>query len=240
MDFIVKLPQSVIQGVQLPNDSILVVVDRRSKMAHFIPTQETVTAEGTAKLVFNYVICKHGVPETVVSDRGPQFRSRFWKTILELIGSKPSLSTAYHPQTDGQTERTNQCLETYLRLYSNYDQDNWASILPQAEFAYNNSFHSSIGMSPHMACTGDDMNMASLTTAPPKPPMWDNPEATRIKERIAQVQSHLQKYLELSQGRYKKQADAHRREEIDFQVGDEVLVSTRNIRTTRASKKLES
>ncbi|TPX35623.1 hypothetical protein SeLEV6574_g08160 [Synchytrium endobioticum] len=107
MDLIVKLPPSKDEAKIRPYDSILVVVDRRSKMSHFIPTNEAVTTEELAHLVFDNVVCKHGVPRAIITDRGAQFKSRLWQTLFTLIGCKPYMSTAYHPETDGQTERTN-------------------------------------------------------------------------------------------------------------------------------------
>ncbi|TPX40630.1 hypothetical protein SeLEV6574_g06520 [Synchytrium endobioticum] len=158
MDFIVELPTS--GGY----DSIFVMTDRRSKSVALIPTTEAVSSERTAMLVFKHVICKHGVPKSIVSDRGAQFKSHFWKYLLEILGSRASLSSAYHPESDGQTERMNQELEAYLRCVISYNQDDWSELLPQAEFGQNNSFHSSIGMSPFYAVTGQDAEIEILGT----------------------------------------------------------------------------
>ncbi|TPX33406.1 hypothetical protein SeLEV6574_g08385 [Synchytrium endobioticum] len=238
MDFIVKLPPST-SSDGIVYDSILVVVDRRSKLTHFIPTREAITAEATARLLFHKVICKHGIPESIVTDRGPQFRSRFWKALLQMLGSKASLSTAYHPQTDGQSERTNQVLEQYLRCYSSYDQNDWVENLPQAEFAYNNSYHYSIGMSPFFAVTGQDARMGNLTLTTTQEPSWRVPEAQRIKEHFDRVHRHLQSHLENAQSRYKEYADSQRRTGNVYKMGDEVMISTKNVRTERPTKKLE-
>ncbi len=231
MDFIVKLPKSN------RYDSILVIVDRRSKMAHFIPCNETITAEGTAKLVFDHVVCKHGMPQSIVSDRGPQFKSHFWKKLWNLLGSKVNLSTAYHPQTDGQSERVNQTLEQYLRCFTSYNQDDWSSLLPMAELAYNNSYSESIGMSPLYAVTGQDANLEHLgdisnTTTNP-------PEAGRVKQHFDIIYTQLQHHLEKAQKRYKETADEHRKQEEVYHVNDQVLLSTKNIRTERPTKKLD-
>lgn len=232
MDFIVKLPKSS------TFDSILVVVDRRSKQSHFIPCNETITAEGTAMLVFNHVICKHGLPQTVISDRGPQFRSRFWKKLLELLGSKASLSTAYHPQTDGQSERVNQTLEQYLRCFTSYEQDDWSQLLPLAELVYNNSFNESIGMSPLYAATGQDAEIEVLGEVTPVD-QSNPPEAGRIKEHFGRIYIYLNEQLQKAQARYKATADVHRREEESYEINDKVLLSTKNIRTLRPTKKLD-
>ncbi|TPX43284.1 hypothetical protein SeMB42_g04788 [Synchytrium endobioticum] len=239
MDFIVKLPQSRRDENDVFSDSILVVVDRRSKMAHFIPTTESITAEQTARLVFDRIVCQHGVPRTILSDRGPQFRSHFWKAFLQLIGSKAVLTTAYHPEGDGQSERVNQMVESYLRLYSTYDQDKWVTVLPQAEFAYNNSHHTSIGMSPFMANFGYDLGLEFLEKGVELNPTWEVPSAKSLKDHFAKIQENLQLSLQTAQECYKKYADETRRPEEEFDVGQEVMISTKNLRTKRPSRKLE-
>ena len=117
-------------------------------------TTTSLSACGLADLFVCHVISKHGVPVDIVSDRGTKFTSAFWSSLSTALGIKQNLSTAYHPQTDRQMERVNQVLEQYLHLYVNYDQDNWAALLPLAEFAYNNAPHSSTNMSPFFATYG--------------------------------------------------------------------------------------
>uniref|UniRef100_A0A803TJH7 Integrase catalytic domain-containing protein n=1 Tax=Anolis carolinensis TaxID=28377 RepID=A0A803TJH7_ANOCA len=129
-DFITDLPPSC--GFT----TILVVVDLFTKLAHFIPCEGLPTAKETADLFLQHVFRLHGLPKSLVTDRGSQFTSRFWKALQKLLGIDSRLSSAHHPQTDGQTERTNATLEQYLRCYVNYQQDNWASLLPLSEFAY--------------------------------------------------------------------------------------------------------
>jgi transposase InsO family protein len=128
MDLITELPSSETY------DAILVCVDRFTKMAHFIPTRSNVTAEQAASLYMKDVFRLHGLPKDIVSDRGQQFTSHFTKRLLELCDIKSNLSTAYHPQSDGQTERTNQTLEQYLRIYGDYQRDHWVELLPYVEF----------------------------------------------------------------------------------------------------------
>jgi len=118
-DFITKL--SLAQGY----DSILVVVDRLTKMVHFIPTTEKTLAEGLARLFRDNVWKLHGLPESIISDRGPQFAAGLMKELNEMLGIKSKLSTAFHPQTDGQTERVNQELEQYLRMFIDHRQEQW-------------------------------------------------------------------------------------------------------------------
>jgi len=114
MDFITDLPT-----VRAKN-SILVVVDRLTKMAHFTPCSKSITAEETARLILDKIIRLHGLPEEIMSDKGPQFASKFWRRLLKLLKVDIQLSSAFHPETNGQTERTNQTLEQYLRCTVNY------------------------------------------------------------------------------------------------------------------------
>ena len=131
MDFIVDLPESK------TFDSIFVVVDRLTKMAYFVPCNKSVTGEEAARLFLENVYKYHGLPDDIISDRGTQFTSKFWQSLFKILQVKIKLSSAYHPQTDGQTERVNQVLEQFLRCSINYHQDNWVDLLPIAEFAYN-------------------------------------------------------------------------------------------------------
>jgi len=115
MDFIVQLPTT-----HRGYDAIIVIVDRLSKRAHFCPTHTSVTAPEVAKIFFSTIFKNHGLPQTIISDRDVKFTSRFWKTLFEQVGTKLALSTAFHPQTDGQTERMNRTLEEMLRAYTSY------------------------------------------------------------------------------------------------------------------------
>jgi hypothetical protein len=137
MDFITDLLSSK------AFDSIFVVVDRLTKMAHFMPCNKTVTSEETARLFMDNIYKYHGLPDDIISDRGSQFTSKFWQSLFKILKVKIKLSSAYHPQIDGQTERINQVLEQYLHCTINYHQDNWTELLPLAEFAYNNTIQGS-------------------------------------------------------------------------------------------------
>ena len=148
LDFITQLPKS--QG----KDTILVVVDSFSKMGHFIALKGLPTAKGLATIFIDHIVRLHGLPSEVISDRGPQFIAKFWRELCSILDIKVHLSSAYHPQTDGQTERLNQTLEQNLRcLFSTLSSD-WVSCLSIAEFAYNNLEHSSTGFSPFFCLTG--------------------------------------------------------------------------------------
>jgi hypothetical protein len=132
-------------------NAIYVCVDRFTKMAHFCPTTIQVTAEATAHLYLRHVFKHHGLLTDIMSDRGTQFTSRLMSTLLELCDIKSNKSTAFHPQSDGQTERVNQVLEQYLGIFCDYQQNNWYQLLPLAEFAYNNAQHSATQVSPFFA-----------------------------------------------------------------------------------------
>ncbi len=167
MDFIVGLPES--NGFT----QIWVVVDRLTKMAHFIPmvTGEKSPAKDLAMTFAREIWRHHGLPSDVVSDRGSVFISGFWKELMEHLGVDLNLSTAFHPQTDGQTERINQVLEAYLRHYSNFQQDDWADLLPLAEHAYNTATSESTKVSPFFANYGfnpETQWVKPLTTDPTK------------------------------------------------------------------------
>src|SRR5882724_10415231 len=145
MDFIEGLPLSD------RHDTILVVVCRLTKMALLIPTSCDIDTEDLAHIFLLQVFAKHGTPTDIVSDWGKHFISRFWRSLCQLLGIKANLSTAYHPETNGQTKQVNQILEQYLWVYINYQQDGWVNLLPLAEFTYNNTSHSATMVTPFFA-----------------------------------------------------------------------------------------
>jgi transposase InsO family protein len=228
MDFITDLPT-----VRAKN-SILVVVDRLTKMAHFTPCSKLITAEETAQLILDEIVQLHGLPEEIVSDRGPQFASKFWHRLFKLLGVDIRLSSAFHPETDGQTERTNQTLEQYLRCTVNYQQDDWLDLLSQAEFAYNNTTHASTGISPFFANYGFHPRF-SLEI----PGDSVNPSVEERAMRLGHVQQNLMAELKLTQEWQKKQADRRRKDHPNFKVGDKVWLLRKNIATTRPCAKLD-
>ena len=149
MDFIIGLPRTLHWY-----NSIWVIVDRLTKSAHFLPVKDRYTVDKYAELYLTKNFCLHGVPQSIVSDRGPQFTARFWKSLHDAMGTDLTFSTAYHPQTGGQTERVNQILEDMLRACAIIYGKDWETCLPFAEFSYNNSYQASIGMSPFEALYG--------------------------------------------------------------------------------------
>ncbi|KAD4385227.1 hypothetical protein E3N88_25395 [Mikania micrantha] len=143
MDLITKLPKT-----RNRYDTIWVIVDRLSKSSHFITIKETYSSKKMSEIYVKEVMARHGVPVTILSDRDTRFTSRFWKNFQEELGMNLLLSTAYHPQTDGQSERTIQTLEDMLRACIIDFGGSWDDYLPLAEFSYNNSYHSGLGMPP--------------------------------------------------------------------------------------------
>jgi IS30 family transposase len=147
-------PARLLQPLQIPQwkwDEIgmdFIVVDRLTKSAHFIPVKTNYSSAVLAELYMSQIVCLHGVLKKIVSDRGTQFTSHFWQLLHEALGTHLNFSSAYHPQTDGQTERTNQILEDMLRACALQDQTRWDKRLPYAEFSYNNSYQASLKMSP--------------------------------------------------------------------------------------------
>ncbi|TPX54573.1 hypothetical protein PhCBS80983_g05887, partial [Powellomyces hirtus] len=231
MDFITDLP--VVKG----KDAILVVVDRFSKMSHFLACDKTMDAQQTAELVYKEILRLHGLPDEIISDRGPQFASRFWKHLFEFLGVKRTLYSAFHPQTDGQTERVNQVLEQYLRCYIDHNQENWLDLLPSAEFAYNNTTQASTKTSPFYANYGYHPRFSFLSSSSANSV---NPSAEQRAEQLREAHEDLALELSIAQEQMKEQADKHRNPAPGFNVGDEVWLSRRNLKTNRPSNKLDA
>jgi transposase InsO family protein len=146
MDFITKLPRT-----SSGYDTIWVIVDRLTKSAHFLPIKETDEMNTLAQLYVKEIVTRHGVPISIISDQDSRFTSHFWKSLQKALGTKLDMSTAYHPQTDGQSERTIQTLEDMLRACVIDFGKGWDKHLPLAEFSYNNSYHASIKAAPFEA-----------------------------------------------------------------------------------------
>jgi hypothetical protein len=225
MDFIEPLPVS--NGY----DSILVVVDRLTKWAIFVPAKTTWRAQDLAQAFFDFVATQHGLPSAILSDRGSKFVSIFWRSLTSRFGINLRLSTSYQPQTDGQTERTNQSLEHYLRIHCEYKQKDWSSLLGLAAFAYNNSVHSTIKCSPFFANFGYHPRWIEETAATTK----DN----RMVGSIEALHAECVRNIEDANASFAKHYDKYRSAPPNFEVGDMVLVSMRDIRTKRPAKKLD-
>jgi transposase InsO family protein len=149
MDFIIRLPRT-----QAAYDSIWVIVDRLTRVAHLIRVKTTYSGATLTELYMLRIVCLHGVSKNIVSDRGSRFTSKFWERLHESMDTKLNFSSAYHPQTDSQTERTNQILEDMLRACALKYGKSWNQSLPYVEFLYNNSYQASIKMTPYEALYG--------------------------------------------------------------------------------------
>jgi hypothetical protein len=213
MDFIEGLPAS--EGA----NTILVVVDRLTKYAHFIPLHHPYTAASVSKLFVDQVVRLHGVPLTIISDRDKVFTSIFWRELIKAMGTKLHYSTAYHPQTDGQTERVNQCLEQYLRCAVQDNPRHWRRWLAMAEFWYNSSFHTAIGCSPFKALYQTEPNFGAF----PNIAVATDSAASAITLEYQAEMELLRAQLLRAQQRMKSYADKHRTER-QFVVGEQVLL----------------
>ncbi|KAJ1044384.1 hypothetical protein NDA10_000307 [Ustilago hordei] len=235
LDFIEGLPPSKKYDSKT-YDSILVIVDRLTKFAILAPTHKTVTAKQTAVLLYGHMVRLFRYPDHMVSDRGRQFISGAWKAFAEQMGVKHSLSTAYHPQTDGQTERVNQVIEQYLRMYCNYEQNDWANLLDTAAFVYNNTVHNSIGVSPFFACYG--WNPKAHPDIPQRLGVND-PGCFKYlmdgKERCKYLQEQIREAQRRSVDQYNR-----KHKDIEFKVGDMVYINRRNWKTQRPTPKLDT
>ena len=200
MDFIVDLPPSN------TFDCICVIVDRFSKMAHFVLCKKIIIGEDKAKLFIDNIYRYHELPDDIVFYCGPQFVSKFWQSVFKILQVKIKLSSAFHPQTDGQTEWINQVLEQYLRCTFNYQQDNWTSLLPLAKFAYNNSMHASTQEMPFYINYEHHPKIDMLSA-------WrgDSPAAKDFAKQMKELHIITKMYLEQAQSYYKEIADVKRK-----------------------------
>ncbi|KAJ9561460.1 hypothetical protein OSB04_006620 [Centaurea solstitialis] len=214
MDLITKLPRT-----SRSYDAILVIVDRLTKSAHFIAIRESSSAEALADIYVKEIVARHGVPVTIISDRDVRFTSRFWGKFHEDLGTRLQFSTAFHPQTDGQSERTIQTLEDMLRACVLDFGGSWDTYLPLAEFSYNNSFHASIGVPPYEMLYGRRCRT---------PICWGEVGqrelgSTEIVQKMTESIEMIRERLRTAQSRQKSYAD-RRRSDLEFQVGDDVLL----------------
>lgn len=244
VDFVVQLPTTK-EG----NNAIMVVVDRLSKERHYIPCRagdedQGLSAEATAQMFYTHIWRLHGLPSTIVSDRGSQFVNRLWTYLCQMLQITAKLSTAFHPQTDGQTEAANKEMERYLRTFVNYYQDNWDKLCPSAEFAINASKSETTRLSPFMATRGCQPRMSFeaqsqelATTARDRIALE---KATSIVEPMKEIWDWTKAWMSVSQQKQKHYTDLHRRQGPAIELGDLVWLDMRNMRTERPSKKLDS
>jgi hypothetical protein len=213
MDFITHLPPTHNRSC------VWVIVDRLTKFAHFIALPASFTAASLAPIFINEIYRLHGAPKTIVSDRDRVFVSQFWRALFHHLGISLAFSSSYHPQSDGQTEVLNRCLETYLRCFVSDEPHLWLKFLPLAEFWYNTSFHSAIGMSPFEALYGRKApNLVHYTPGTSKINNLD--ELLSQKTQILKV---LKENLTKAQNRMTIQANCHR-QDFNFEVGQWVYL----------------
>jgi len=241
MDFIVGLPES--HG----HTKIWVVVDRFSKMSHFIPLSTDTPITELANLFLKEVWRLHGLPSSVVSDRDSRFQSKFWLAIMDALKVEVNFSTAFHPQTDGQTERVNQILEQYLRCYCSYQQDDWAELLPLAEHAYNSAVSESTKVSPFEANYGFSPRTNWLEKAVSK---RENMASTKVFESWTSIWQEMRENLESAQARQRRWYDKKRLPAPEYNTledvaegrasaADKVMLNRQNIKTKRPTEKLD-
>ncbi|GJW24370.1 reverse transcriptase domain-containing protein [Tanacetum coccineum] len=214
MDFITKLPRT-----RNGHDAIWVVVDRLTKSAHFLAICEDYSTEKLARLYTDEIVARHGVPVSIISDRDARFTSRLWQTFQKALGTRLDMSTAYHPQTDGQSERTIQTLEDMLRACVIDFGGSWDVHLPLAEFSYNNSYHTSIRCAPFEALYGRKCR---------SPVLWaEIGEGSLIGPELVQETTDkvvvIKERLQAARDRQKSYAD-NRRKPLEFEVGDRVML----------------
>jgi hypothetical protein len=220
MDFITGLPRT-----KSGYDSIWVVVDRLTKVAHFIPVKTTYTSARLAKIYMNQIVCLHGVPKSIVSDRGTQFTSHFWHQLHESLGTRLEFSTTFHPQTDGQTERVNQILEDMLRACALDYGSSWDENLPYAEFSYNNSHQASIEMAPFEDLYGRKCTTPLLWSGVGERSLFGPDIIKDAKEKVHLIRDRLK----IAQSRQKSYADSKRRE-VTYEVGDRAYLRVSPLR----------
>jgi len=225
MDLITSLPQS-----RSGFDAVVVFVDRLSKMIHAVATHTTCGASDLARLMLREVARHHGLPRSIVSDRDPRFVAHFWRSLWDMLRTKLNMSTSYHAQSDGQTERANRTLEDALRSYVSAQQDDWDELLPLMEMAYNSSIQASTGFSPYFLNHGREMaTCLSRAMEHTDEPAHPAPAAGDMLKQWEEALNKAREHIRKAQERQRKYADQHRRD-VTLSVGDRVLLSTDNLR----------
>ncbi|EOY16837.1 Uncharacterized protein TCM_035725 [Theobroma cacao] len=223
MDFVLELPKTA-KGF----DSIFVVVDRFSKMAHFIPCFRTSDATHIAELFFREIVRLHGIPTSIVSDRDVKFMGHFWRTLWRKFGTELKYSSTCHPQTDGQTEVVNRSLGNMLRCLIQNNPKTWDLVIPQAEFAYNNSVNRSIKKTPFEVAYGlKPQHVLDLVPLPQEARVSN--EGELFADHIRKIHEEVKAALKASNAEYSFTANQHRRKQ-EFEEGDQVLVHLRQER----------
>ena len=234
MDFVTGLPVSA-DWKGDSYDSILVIVDRLTKMVHYEPVKVTIDAPGLAEVIIDVVVRHHGLPDSIVTDRGSLSTSKFWSSLCYFLGIKRRLSTAFHPQTDGQTERQNSTMEAYLRAFVNFEQNDWARLLPMAEFAYNNAKNASTGHTPFELNCGYHPRMSYEEDINPRSKSKSADDlSSELRDLMTVCRENLQHAQDLQ-----KQAHDKITKPRSYAPGDKVWLNSKYIKTKR-NRKLEA
>jgi transposase InsO family protein len=192
-------------------DSIWVIVDRLTKVAHFIPVKTTYSRPQLAELYISMIVYLHGVPKKIVSDRGTQFTSRFWERLHETLDTQLRFSSTYHPQTDGHTERVNQILEDMIRACALQYRRSWDKSMLYAEFSYNNSYQKSLKMAPFEILYGRRCQTLLFWSEAGEQKVFGHNIFQEDEKQVHMVRENLR----VAQSRQKSYAD-HRRRELSF------------------------
>ena len=226
IDFVTGLPH-----IKHGHDAIMVVVDHLTKMAHAIPCRKSITAQETAQLFVKEIFRLHGLPTVIVSDRGSQFTSQFWNTLFTKLGTKLSLTSAYHPQSNGLTERVNGNIMETLRIFSSQQPAQWDQVLALAEFAYNNATSSVTHQTPFCLNYGKEVAVPIilLNATSIKPLLKENPLATRALNNLKKQWDKAHDAVTMAK---QKMAQKYNRtaKRNPYRVGDPVLLSTANLK----------
>ena len=221
MDFIEQLPQ--LEGFT----EILVIVYRLTKQIILIPTHRSINAAGLSKLFIQHMFSKHRVPSHVTSDRGSKFIPKFFRSLAASLQMNLHYTSGYHPEADGQTERMNQTLEQYLRTYCNYQQSDWAHLLPLTEFVYNNVLSATTKISPFFANKGYHPQLQIQTNTE-----WVTESSKPYLAQLEAVHKELKKNIAEAKRRYQGSVDVKCLPAPNIQLGDLVFVLAKFIHTT--------
>ena len=234
IDFVTGLPISTDWKGE-SYDSILVIVDRLTKMVHYEPVKVTIDAPGLAEVILDVVVRHHGLPDSIVSDRGSLFTSKFWSSLCYFLGIKRRLSTAFHPQTNGQTERQNSTMEAYFWAFVNFEQNDWARLLPMAKFAYNNAKNASTLHTPFELNCGYHPQMSYKDNVDPrsKSKSADNLSA-ELRELMIVCRENLHHAQELQKRAHDKGVKPR-----SYASSDKVWLNSKYIKIKR-NRKLEA
>jgi transposase InsO family protein len=235
LDFVTELPPSRDPVTQLEYNSICVITDRTTKYAYMVPCLGTQSASDMAQVFLRTVFANHGTPEEIISDRDTLFTSKFWTTFFAILGVKQKMSTAFHPQTDAQTERINQTMETYLRCYVNYRQNDWVQLLPLAQFAYNSADQETIGVSPFYANYGYNPTAYQSPIAGQGTAHEAILQGDQLRELHKELATDIQFIAQKSAAYY----NTKRSVGPTLKEGDRVYLLRKNIQTKRPSQKLD-